>query len=132
MGARNQVGRGTSYRPARIHMLAGYIDSLESIVGLLKSLKIRALTCGTTSTDPPFHPPPLSPTTPCQTPPPQPITRAEHRPRACSINLLEYGYNSIEKSAELSDTGISGTSHRHTTYITVTFLTPPPPLEGVY
>ncbi len=42
MGSRNQVGIGLSYRPARLHRLAG-IDSLESIPGLLKSLKIRAL-----------------------------------------------------------------------------------------
>jgi hypothetical protein len=36
MGARNRVGTGLSYRPARLHRLA------ESILGLLKSLKIRA------------------------------------------------------------------------------------------
>jgi hypothetical protein len=37
MGARNRVGIGLSYRPARLHRLS------ESIPGLLKSLKIRAL-----------------------------------------------------------------------------------------
>jgi hypothetical protein len=40
MGARNRIGIGLSYRPARLQ--AGGIDSLESIPGLLKSLKIRA------------------------------------------------------------------------------------------
>jgi hypothetical protein len=39
--ARNRVGIGLSYRLARIHR-AGEIDSLESIFGLFKSLKIRA------------------------------------------------------------------------------------------
>ncbi len=39
MGARNRVGIGLSYRPARLHRLAESI-SLESIPGLLKSLKI--------------------------------------------------------------------------------------------
>ncbi len=38
MGARNRVGIGLSYRPARLHSL----DELESTLGLLKSLKIRA------------------------------------------------------------------------------------------
>ncbi len=42
MGARNRVGIGLSYRPARLHRLAE-IYSLESILGLLKSKKIRAL-----------------------------------------------------------------------------------------
>jgi hypothetical protein len=42
MGARNRVGIGLSYWPARGYK-AGGIDSLESIFGLLKSLKIRAL-----------------------------------------------------------------------------------------
>ncbi len=37
MGARNRVGIGLSYRLARLHRLA------ESIPGLLKCLKIRAL-----------------------------------------------------------------------------------------
>ncbi len=41
IGARNRVGIGLSYRPARLH--AGGIDSLEYIPGLLKSLKIWAL-----------------------------------------------------------------------------------------
>ncbi len=36
MGARNRVGIGLSYQPAR----AGGIVSLESLLGLLKSLKI--------------------------------------------------------------------------------------------
>jgi hypothetical protein len=36
MGARNRVGIGLSYRPARIHRLAG----LGIVSGLLKSLKI--------------------------------------------------------------------------------------------
>jgi hypothetical protein len=43
MGARNQVGIGLSYRlPARQATQTGGIGSLESILGLLKSLKIRA------------------------------------------------------------------------------------------
>jgi hypothetical protein len=42
MGARIRVGIGLSHWPARLHMLAELI-SLESILGLLKSLKIRAL-----------------------------------------------------------------------------------------
>ncbi len=37
MGARNRVGIGLSYRPARLHRLA------ESIPGFLKSLKIPSL-----------------------------------------------------------------------------------------
>ncbi len=37
MGARNRVGIGLSYRPARLHRLA------ESIHGLIKRLQIRAL-----------------------------------------------------------------------------------------
>jgi hypothetical protein len=40
MGARNRVGIGLPYRPPATQ--AGEIDSLESILGLLKSLKIRA------------------------------------------------------------------------------------------
>ncbi len=43
MGVRNQVGIGLSYRPARLHRLHGGVDSLESILGLLNSLKSRAL-----------------------------------------------------------------------------------------
>ncbi len=44
MGARNHVGIGLSYQPARLHMLAELIrDSSESILGFLKSLLIRAL-----------------------------------------------------------------------------------------
>jgi hypothetical protein len=39
MGARNRVGIGLSYRPARLHRLA----ALESIPGILKNLKIWAL-----------------------------------------------------------------------------------------
>ncbi len=42
MGARKRLGIGLSYRPARLHRLHGGIYSLESISGLLKSLKIRA------------------------------------------------------------------------------------------
>jgi hypothetical protein len=42
MGARKRVGRGLSYRPARLHTQPGGIGSLESILGFLKSLKIRA------------------------------------------------------------------------------------------
>jgi hypothetical protein len=42
MGARNRFGIGLTYRPARLHRLAG-IDSLESIPGAFKSVKIRAL-----------------------------------------------------------------------------------------
>jgi hypothetical protein len=42
MGARKRVGIGLSYRPARLHRLAELIPC-ESILGLLKSLKIRAL-----------------------------------------------------------------------------------------
>jgi hypothetical protein len=41
MGARNRGGIGLSFRPARLQ--AGGIGSLESIPGLHKSLKIRAL-----------------------------------------------------------------------------------------
>jgi hypothetical protein len=45
MGVRNQVRIGLSYRPARLHTTQpGGIVSMESILGLLKSLKIRALT----------------------------------------------------------------------------------------
>jgi len=45
MGARNRVGMWLSYRPARLHRLAELIpiDSLESILGHLKSLKITSL-----------------------------------------------------------------------------------------
>jgi hypothetical protein len=42
MGARNQVGIVLSYRTARLQWLAELIF-FESIPGLLKSLKIRAL-----------------------------------------------------------------------------------------
>jgi hypothetical protein len=42
MGARDRVAIGFSYLPARLH-IAGGIYSLESISGLFKSLKIRAL-----------------------------------------------------------------------------------------
>ncbi len=42
MGARNRGGIGLSYRPARLHRLDG-IHSLESIPGLHKRLKLRAL-----------------------------------------------------------------------------------------
>ncbi len=41
MVARSRVEIGLSYQPARLQ--AGVIDSLESIPGLLKSLKIPAL-----------------------------------------------------------------------------------------
>jgi len=42
MGARNRVGIGLSYRPARLlHIQPGGIVSLETILGLLESLKIR-------------------------------------------------------------------------------------------
>ena len=41
MGARNRVGIGLSYRPARMHRLG--VDSLELILERLKRLKIRAL-----------------------------------------------------------------------------------------
>ncbi len=40
MGARNRVGMGLSYRPARLHSREELVP-LESILGLLKSLKIR-------------------------------------------------------------------------------------------
>jgi len=40
--ARNRVGVGLLYQPARLHSLAE-LSSLEPILGLLKSLKIRAL-----------------------------------------------------------------------------------------
>ncbi len=43
MEARNRVGIGLSYRPARLQRLAESIYSLESFLGRLKSLKIRAL-----------------------------------------------------------------------------------------
>jgi hypothetical protein len=42
LGARNRVGIGLSYRPTRLDSLAEFFSS-ESILGLLKSLKIRAL-----------------------------------------------------------------------------------------
>ncbi len=42
METRNRVGIGLSYRPAQA-TLAGGIDSLVSIPGLLKSLKIPPL-----------------------------------------------------------------------------------------
>jgi hypothetical protein len=45
MGARNQVGIGYCYR-ARQATHPGGIGSLEWILGLLKSLKIRALEAG--------------------------------------------------------------------------------------
>jgi hypothetical protein len=41
MRARNRVGKGLAYRPARLHRLG--IDSLESILGPLKSLKMPSL-----------------------------------------------------------------------------------------
>ncbi len=41
MGARNRVGRGLSYRSARLHRRAELIPR-KSILALLKSLKIRA------------------------------------------------------------------------------------------
>jgi hypothetical protein len=46
MGERNRVGIELSYRPARLHVHTtqpGGIGSLESILGLSKSLKIRGL-----------------------------------------------------------------------------------------
>ncbi len=43
MGARNRVGLGLSNRPARLHIQPGGIGSLESILRLIKSLKIGAL-----------------------------------------------------------------------------------------
>ncbi len=43
MGARNRVGKGLSYRPARLHRLAELISWNQSIPWVLKSLKIRAL-----------------------------------------------------------------------------------------
>jgi hypothetical protein len=43
VGTRKRVGIGLSYRPARLHRLLAEFDSLDSIPGLLKSLKIRAL-----------------------------------------------------------------------------------------
>jgi hypothetical protein len=51
LGARKQVGIGLSYRPGTLQRLANF-NSLESILGLLKSFKIRALhfsdmKCGT-------------------------------------------------------------------------------------
>jgi hypothetical protein len=42
MGARNRVGIGLSYRPARLHRLAKSVPS-NRFLGLLKSLKIPAL-----------------------------------------------------------------------------------------
>jgi hypothetical protein len=42
MGARNRASRNSVVVPARQATQAGGIDSLESILGLLKSLKIRA------------------------------------------------------------------------------------------
>jgi hypothetical protein len=40
-GTKNQVGIKLSYRPARLHRLAGY-RSLEWIHGLIKRLQFRA------------------------------------------------------------------------------------------
>jgi hypothetical protein len=42
MWARNREGIGFSYRPVRLHTACG-IGFLESILGLLKSLKLLAL-----------------------------------------------------------------------------------------
>jgi len=44
MGARNRVGIGLSYRPARLHSLAELVP-WNRIHGLHKSLKIWALMC---------------------------------------------------------------------------------------
>ncbi len=44
-GARNQIGIGLPYRPARLYTLLHSLAEfrfLESILGLIKSLKIRA------------------------------------------------------------------------------------------
>jgi hypothetical protein len=41
MGAGNRIGTGLSYRSAKLHRLPEFIP-LESILGLLKSKKIRA------------------------------------------------------------------------------------------
>ncbi len=61
-GARNRVGIGLSFRPARLHNTQpGGIGFLESILGLLKRLKIRALYhlwCPVLSVTPP--PPPTT------------------------------------------------------------------------
>jgi hypothetical protein len=46
MGARNRVGRNRVVVPARQDTQPGGIGSLESIFGLLQSLKIRALVRG--------------------------------------------------------------------------------------
>jgi hypothetical protein len=43
MRARNRVGRELLYRPARLYTQPCRIGSLESVLGLLKSLKIWAL-----------------------------------------------------------------------------------------
>ncbi len=40
MGARNREGTGLSYRPSRLHGLTELDGSMESILGLLESLKI--------------------------------------------------------------------------------------------
>ncbi len=42
MGARNRVGIGLSYQPARLHRLAEFIPWNRSIPGLHKRLKVRA------------------------------------------------------------------------------------------
>ncbi len=42
MGARNRLGIGLSYRPARLHSLAEFVP-WNQFLGSLKSLKIRAL-----------------------------------------------------------------------------------------
>ncbi len=49
MGARNLVGIGLSYRPARLHRQA------ESIPGLLKSKEILSLECVQCKVDPRMH-----------------------------------------------------------------------------
>ncbi len=46
---RNWVGIGLSYRPAMLHTQPGGIGSLESILGLKKSLQIRALRASTSN-----------------------------------------------------------------------------------
>ncbi len=45
MGARNRVGIGLSYRPARLHNLAELVPWKKSILGLLKSFKQQVLNC---------------------------------------------------------------------------------------
>jgi hypothetical protein len=76
-GYRNRVGKGLLYRPDRLHRLA----ELESVPGLLQSLKIRALESWRPI---PYHSPPP--------PPPSPRLMGQCEESACSL----YGQQKCE------------------------------------